>query len=1622
MSDGSTFQIAVDASKGRADLRSFSAEVDRVGNSLSKLANAGGGFAALGNQIAAASSGFDKLKSVAGIGGVAKEIGTLSRSLNGLRSNPAAVAGLTQLSRALSQLSHINLPRGLGQNLESLTRGLAGFRVPEMKDLARLPAMFKQLESLSNTKINPQTGASIQYLANGMRAIGSLRANNLARLPTAFDAINRIRIDPDRSKALVGIADALKSMGDFRAPSAVAVRNLSSFITTLQNADPAKLRSVATSLHGITLPAINARSLAPQPAAPVPSAATFRPSSAASVMSTGSFANASSGLHQLQQSFSAVHAAAAAFVGYLGGLSLRSFVSETLAAGNAITSFKLTLESVATHAGEVGQHFDFVKQLAKDTGGSLATMIPAFQQFDAALQASGMSAQTAQTTFSGFQKAFSVMHVGIADQKRAMKELTEVFGAEAGHARQVQIGLSSHLPTIMSNLAKVMGKTSKEVHEQFKDGGIDPSAFVKLGEYYNKTFDVQLPEALRHSQAQLNAFGNAWFLFQEKVFSSGFDTGLSTMLQRLTAAFDTPKFSGLAEKLGSSFQSAFAALGSAGAVAANHAEGFTRLATAVALATTASIGLQVVGLLVAPLTAAAGAAVRLGAALLTLSTPVAIPLLAGAAALAAVVASSDSAEDAIGKLSRGWDYLKTSAGNFVSGIAPLVSATFSGMAEDGQTLVNVLKEIAVYSGTVREWWNNGLRQPDNWRETAAARRKEMESIISGPSTSPTPVAGGGDFVSKFQATIDKMKAVVGPAMSGMFDSMGGGLLKEWQAEQAKTQAALAKTSVELQHHGDHAANAATAAERLRRETEELKDAQTKLLDKLQPSNAALVELRKNLETIEGMKGRKDALGNVIDQNRIDALTKQAKLNALPSINPAAESIRKLTEEVGIKSRFAGDKDAIADETTVLEARNAALKAGADFTSKQEQALRALLAANRELDSGGSNPFAKWAAGVKSDSEMMTDTVKSSLDDISSKISDLVVNGKGKFKDLGTAIRATFASVLGDIAKKLIKNGIDSLMRDGIKSLSGMFGGADSGIAKALGLGKSVTADALSGMADKTIAAATATVNAGSVIVNGGAGAIGTSGVNAFNPSGAASGSAMGGLSPQNLPAAINPPVGNVSSGLSMFAGQPPILSSNPGASVSSALPSLSMALDKPGEGLASIGRNSISAFGSGIGPAATTSTGVVTMALGRDGQPLGTIGRNGFSGLTPLASSRAVDLGKINGGLSGFSAQSPASLLNARTATDNLARSGIAPEGLQRAFIPGGNSPADVEKYVRSVAAKNGIDPDVAARVIRQESSFKFDSRNINAREESYGPMQLNARGGLGAEALRKGINVRDPSTWHEQVEFGMGVVKKDGWRQWYGARDVGISRWQGIDRNFGKQAANPSIDYSATGSIAGQGKQLADQMKPEFKQVGQELSKNLTQSVKGATPEVTQDLEKAFKGGSSGAEDALGGFASKIQETGSAATSAEGGLSGLISKLGSLGGGMGGGGGLFGGGGDMLAGMFSEGGYSDSPVSGMSMPASYWSGAPQFKEGGISDGGMPAILHSNEAVVNLTRGRKIPVELTGGGERGGGNTTVHNHLALNMQTKDADSFRRSSHQTAVALQNMLGRAAARSA
>ena len=117
----------------------------------------------------------------------------------------------------------------------------------------------------------------------------------------------------------------------------------------------------------------------------------------------------------------------------------------------------------------------------------------------------------------------------------------------------------------------------------------------------------------------------------------------------------------------------------------------------------------------------------------------------------------------------------------------------------------------------------------------------------------------------------------------------------------------------------------------------------------------------------------------------------------------------------------------------------------------------------------------------------------------------------------------------------------------------------------------------------------------------------------------------------------------------------------------------------------------------------------------------------------------------------------------------------------------------DLESYIRRAAAARGINPDIAVRVAKSEGGLKDPVRRAEYvkggyREPSYGPFQLLVGGagtgfpaGMGNDALRSGIDPRDPNQAPKAIDFALDQAKNNGWGAWYGAKAQGITGKMGI-------------------------------------------------------------------------------------------------------------------------------------------------------------------------------------------------------------------------------------------------
>ena len=130
--------------------------------------------------------------------------------------------------------------------------------------------------------------------------------------------------------------------------------------------------------------------------------------------------------------------------------------------------------------------------------------------------------------------------------------------------------------------------------------------------------------------------------------------------------------------------------------------------------------------------------------------------------------------------------------------------------------------------------------------------------------------------------------------------------------------------------------------------------------------------------------------------------------------------------------------------------------------------------------------------------------------------------------------------------------------------------------------------------------------------------------------------------------------------------------------------------------------------------------------------------------------------------------------------------------------IPGVGA-KEVDDYTRQVAQKYNIDPNVASRVLAQESSYG-QAKLPGDKGTSFGPFQLHfaADGKAMGDSFRRdtGLDPRNPNTWKQQIDYAMKKAAQGGWAPWTTTmKKLGMNQWSGINRQFAGQPYSKKID-----------------------------------------------------------------------------------------------------------------------------------------------------------------------------------------------------------------------------------
>lgn len=692
-------------------------------------------------------------------------------------------------------------------------------------------------------------------------------------------------------------------------------------------------------------------------------------------------------------------------------------------------------------------------------------------------------------------------------------------------------------------------------------------------------------------------------------------------------------------------------------------------------------------------------------------------------------------------------------------------------------------------------------------------------------------------------------------------------------------------------------------------------------------------------------------------------------------NPFAAQMQTLKEELGVMQVQGDYRDADKKSLqTIIELK----KQGVTLTDAEATALANANRQLQDLQKAQSSGVAGWVNGVGSLRDNMMDITKDFASGLSGAISGALKGNKN-----------AWSNFISNMSGKLIDTSVNQLLKDAFTNGSGNAKDGISGMISSMFMGSTPGADgsALNKMAG-AITTPSATVNAGVVNVNG-------------SPLGYAG--ADGGLGGTGVPGMGGGAMGAIEK-----------------ATAATKSASLAEA------GISGTGTSGLSAFGLGgisgvsVPLARSVQAGVVGAAETLKSAPLSNMpvipgstsfpggdaslgSMGGFSPFGPAGVAAATGSGAGGAGVGGVGSFLP--MLGAGSMGGG-SLTPFASSGFKKVAEAMADPSRDmVKNYIREAAAARGIDPNVAEKVFNQESGFKFNS--IGDKGTSFGPMQLHYGGltpnnaalnkmGMGDDFTKQtGLDARDPSTWQQQVDFGMNNAAKKGWGAWYGARDAKVGKWDGI----GKNSKMAEADMPAEG---------AQNAGAQFPGTDMQGMVQQFQANTGQVSAATQGLATTIESGS-------GGVGGALNQLTSALSNQSGGGSGL-------GGLLGGGGGSGGGMGGELGGLWHNGGLvAHGPSSGFRF--GNWSGAPRFHSGGgqgMKQDEYRAILQRGERVLTSNDNRRTEAVMGGIAQMNSDNSRPVSVVQNFHGIRDTGGFNRSQDQsnlkTATAVRRAMSR------
>lgn len=546
---------------------------------------------------------------------------SLAPALSGLgtalRSLPAVgdgkILGLQYLVPILQRMQRLSFPPNLASALTGL--GTALRSLPAVGDgrINGLGALAPILTRFSNIRIAPSLGQGLQALGQGIAAIPRIGASTAANLDVLVNALLRMPNVAKHAPGIVAVGQALHGFSLSGAP----VTAFGRLMGMLAAANPAHLMAVGAALRQVAASGIggmlgtggklNIRPLIQQGG----NGSTFNNVTGGGRGGAGGnngSGNGSGGggisripstqarAPRPQQSIlpapvaptSALGMGAAVGVaGVAAGVKVAS--DSILEAGRAYERFRTQIMVTARAAGETDKEWSFVQQQADKLGLSLDALIGSYGKFSATVKQSGYSMEEVQTTFAGFAVGFKAMGMNSEQVKFSLKALEQMFSKGKVGAEELRQQLGDHMPGAVRLFADALGVSTAKLDEMMRKGEVGPDAVIKAGALAAKIYGNALSYSMNTADTAVQRFTNSLSRMKVSIWEGGFSEGVKGMFDKINEAMGSGAMQSQVTSLATGFKTLFNTIGDGAVWTIKHIEGvklgFTVLFAAIAART-----------------------------------------------------------------------------------------------------------------------------------------------------------------------------------------------------------------------------------------------------------------------------------------------------------------------------------------------------------------------------------------------------------------------------------------------------------------------------------------------------------------------------------------------------------------------------------------------------------------------------------------------------------------------------------------------------------------------------------------------------------------------------------------------------------------------------------------------------------------------------------------------------------------------------------------------------------------------------------------------------------------------------------------------------------------------------